>query len=347
MDRSREGLNNPNMLHEDKPEAPRPPSPPAPARDSALPLLPTYALYGETGKRQATDWLHCESIAARSALHDWEIRVHRHAALLQILYIRRGRCEARLQTETHALAGPCVLVVPPLVPHGFRFEPDVDGSVVTVLEQHLQRLLQGASSLAARATQPQVLQWAPGSAEADGVDAAVGALRDEFHGSAAWRDLAIDTALLRLMLAIGRSAPASLSLSTPVPTHSPARTVAPLRAKTHVQRFRAEVEARFREQPGLPELARPLGITPTQLNRVCHQVLGHAALDVLHARLVLEAQRELVYTALSVKQIALGLGFSDAGYFSRFFRRQTGTTPTAWRGRVGTQASDVSVLSSV
>ena len=29
--------------------------------------------------------------------------------------------------------------------------------------------------------------------------------------------------------------------------------------------------------------------------------------------------------------VALGLGFADAGYFSRFFQRHTGHSPTAWR----------------
>ena len=82
---------------------------------------------------------------------------------------------------------------------------------------------------------------------------------------------------------------------------------------------------------GVAALAQPLGITTTQLNRACHQVLGHSALGVLHGRLVLEAQRDLAYTTLSVKQIALGLGFNDAGYFTRFFQRETGHTPSAWR----------------
>ena len=77
-----------------------------------------------------------------------------------------------------------------------------------------------------------------------------------------------------------------------------------------MQRFRAWVEQRFRSQPALAALAalaRELGITPTQLNRVCHQVLGHSALGVLHGRLVLEALRDLAYTALAIKQIADGL----------------------------------------
>jgi AraC family transcriptional activator of pobA len=99
----------------------------------------------------------------------------------------------------------------------------------------------------------------------------------------------------------------------------------------HVRRYQALVEAQFRRQPGLPELAEPLGITPTQLNRVCHRVLGHSALGVLHARLLLEAQRELGYTTMSVKQVAIGLGFADAGYFTRWFQRLTGRTPSLWR----------------
>ena len=99
----------------------------------------------------------------------------------------------------------------------------------------------------------------------------------------------------------------------------------------HVRRFQALVESRFRQQPTLASLAQSIGITPTQLNRACHQVLGHSALGVVHARLVLEAQRDLAYTTLSIKQIGLGLGFGDAGYFTRFFQRETGHTPTAWR----------------
>ena len=93
------------------------------------------------------------------------------------------------------------------------------------------------------------------------------------------------------------------------------------------------MEARFRLQPRVAELAEELGITPTQLNRLCRAVLGHSALDVLHARTVLEAQRQLAYTTASVKQIGLDLGFADPGYFTRFFQRLAGSTPTDWRER--------------
>jgi rod shape-determining protein MreD len=55
------------------------------------------------------------------------------------------------------------------------------------------------------------------------------------------------------------------------------------------------------------------------------------AMDVHQAALL--GQHALAYTTLSVKQIALGLGFGDAGYFTRFFQRLSGRTPTQWRGQ--------------
>jgi AraC family transcriptional regulator, transcriptional activator of pobA len=52
---------------------------------------------------------------------------------------------------------------------------------------------------------------------------------------------------------------------------------------------------------------------------------------VINARVVHEAERELVYSILGIKQIAGLLGFSDDAYFGRFFRKQTGRTPTEFR----------------
>lgn len=304
MDRSGDVLNNSNLPM---------PSPPHP---------PTYALYGEHGVDIGADRLHCESIAERSRRHDWHIRPHRHEVLFQILYLRHGVAEALVEGRALALASPALIVVPALATHGFRFADDVDGLVVTVLEPHLRALLAGAPALLARLqSRPLHVALAGHAGDAAQVDAVLQRLRDEFAAWAPWRALAIDGALLQLLALVGRL------VATPVDD------AAGERALVHLRRFRDGVEARFREQPALGTLAAELGITATQLNRVCRRVLGHSALEVLHQRLLLEAQRELAYTTLSIKQIAYGIGFSDAGYFTRFFQRKTGLTPTAWRAR--------------
>ena len=283
--------------------------------------LPAYALYGEADRSPAADPLHCESIAARSGLHDWEIRPHRHESLFQVLVVARGRAEALLDGRVEALAGPALVTVPPLAAHGFRFSPAVDGLVFTVVERHLQALLAGHAELAAALMQLRGWPLRRADPATRALLAAARALRDEVQGHARWRGPAIDAALLRLAVGVARALP-------PAPAHG---TAAPERALAHVQRYRALVEANYRAQPSLAALAAQVGITPTQLNRVCRQVLGHSALGVLHARLALEAQRDLAYTTMSVKQIGLELGFADAAYFTRFFARQAGRTPTAWR----------------
>jgi AraC-like DNA-binding protein len=39
----------------------------------------------------------------------------------------------------------------------------------------------------------------------------------------------------------------------------------------------------------------------------------------------------LFHTQQSLKEIAFDLGFSEASYFNRFFKRETGLTPAEYR----------------
>jgi AraC family transcriptional regulator, transcriptional activator of pobA len=285
--------------------------------------LPSYSLYGEHGRTADIDWLHCESIAERSRLHDWEIRPHRHELLFQVFWIEKGGVVASLDGRELALKGRGVVLVPPPVVHGFHFQPHTRGQVVTVLRQHLDKLLAEEPALAARLAQPRVQPLDAGDAAR--VGAAMQALRQEFGNAQDWRSISVDGALIRLLVTLGRC----------LPSPAVAGVAQSARGLQHVQRYRALVEARFREQPAVAGLAGEIGITATQLNRVCRSALGCSAIAVLHARLMLEAQRELAYTTMTVKQIAHHLGFADAAYFTRFFQRHTGTPPTQWRAAAG------------
>jgi AraC family transcriptional activator of pobA len=281
--------------------------------------LPTYLLYGEDAGLQPADVMHSESIAERSSLHSWEIKPHRHEALLQIFYFDKGEVEILIDGRRHALRGPGVITVMPLAVHGFRWTSDVRGTVFTILESHVRQLLARDETLRDLVLRSHCAAF--DATQRRAVKAAVEALHEEHAQHGPWRASAVDAALTRLFVALGRGLPAP---GVPQPGVGD-------RSVAHVQRFRALVDERFREQPTLGEFAEAIGITTTQLNRVCRAVLGHPALAVLHARLCLEAQRELAYTTLSIKHIAYKLGFTDAGYFTRFFERETGRSPSAWR----------------
>lgn len=285
-------------------------------------VIPNYTLYGEAAQPTLPERLHCETIADRSSLHGWEIQAHRHDQFCQILMLRSGSCEVSLNERTLHLQGPCVSIVPPLCVHGFRFSPDVDGLVLTVMEQLLDECLRYEPTLRARYLQEQGVSL---GAETGGEGAAVmrslNALEDEFRDVREGRLTAIQAALSLAVVRLGR-------LLRP---HQDEVSQGLSRATAHVQHFRRLIERHFRTERDLAFYAAEVGITPTQLNRVCRQVLGKSSLQLIHARLRVEAERELTYTTLSIKEIAWLLGFHDAAYFTRFFLKQVGCTPGAFR----------------
>jgi AraC family transcriptional activator of pobA len=109
--------------------------------------------------------------------------------------------------------------------------------------------------------------------------------------------------------------------------------VAPQRA-THriVSRFRELVERDAGHRHRVADYAAELAVTPGHLSVLCTQYAGQRAKRVLHDVLVSRARRMLLYTDESTARIGASLGFEDASYFSRFFRRETGQTPSEFRG---------------
>jgi AraC family transcriptional activator of pobA len=58
---------------------------------------------------------------------------------------------------------------------------------------------------------------------------------------------------------------------------------------------------------------------------------GSTPHELIAAKLVEEAKRQLVFTIGSVQEIGFRLGFADPAYFSRFFLKYAGETPRVWR----------------
>ena len=101
----------------------------------ATAALPLFHLYGDPPDDSAFDFIHIETIASRSSVHDWTIRAHRHRNLFQILLIEKGGGEMSFETATVPFAAPAAILVPATTAHGFRFTPRVtDGWVVSFTE---------------------------------------------------------------------------------------------------------------------------------------------------------------------------------------------------------------------
>lgn len=79
--------------------------------------------------------------------------------------------------------------------------------------------------------------------------------------------------------------------------------------------------------------ASKLCITPTYLNVAVKDVRGVPASKIISDAVVLYAKSKLKSSSDTVQQISDSLNFPNASFFAKFFKRETGLSPTEYRER--------------
>ncbi|MBU6398974.1 MAG: DNA-binding transcriptional regulator [Verrucomicrobia bacterium] len=85
------------------------------------------------------------------------------------------------------------------------------------------------------------------------------------------------------------------------------------------------------------DVARAAGVSRRILESRFRTTLGRSVLEEIRRWRVDRISRMLVETNQSVSQIALALGYGGVEHIARYFRRETGMTPLAYRRRYGQQ----------
>lgn len=78
-------------------------------------------------------------------------------------------------------------------------------------------------------------------------------------------------------------------------------------------------------------LAAKLNISLSTLRRVVKDFSGYSLHDFVHRLKIIEAKKLLLHSDISVKELAHALGYEDAHYFSRLFKKYAGVSPAKFR----------------
>ena len=76
------------------------------------------------------------------------------------------------------------------------------------------------------------------------------------------------------------------------------------------------------------DYAEKLNITVKHINKIVTSLLNKSTSELINERIILEAKRLISHGELTIKEIAYHLNYEDYSYFSRFFKKNTGLTPS-------------------
>jgi AraC family transcriptional activator of pobA len=101
--------------------------------------------------------------------------------------------------------------------------------------------------------------------------------------------------------------------------------------KQLLKSYLLSIDQHYKQLHEVTDYADLLNLSAGHLSELIKEQSGKSAIAHIHGRLIVEAKRLLFHTEQSVKEIAYELGFEDASYFNRFFKRITEYTPINYR----------------
>ncbi|WP_223692745.1 helix-turn-helix domain-containing protein [Leifsonia poae] len=245
----------------------------------------------------------------------WERLPHRHD-FVELVYVRSGSGLHYVDADAVPIAPHQLFVIAPGQVHHWEPVEPVRGTLVLFREDFLTGVGGPDADTGVGVWETRALR--PGPAERERLEHILAGLAAEAGMRDEHQELALRTLLTLLLVQCRR-----LSRDRSADALTPRRGLSAA--------FERIVRDRASASLTVAECARELAVTPGHLSEVVAVSTGRTPGEIIRGEVAREAQRLLARTELSCAQIAGQLGFDDASYFSRFFRRECGATPSAFR----------------
>ncbi|MEM8898333.1 MAG: helix-turn-helix domain-containing protein [Bacteroidota bacterium] len=95
-----------------------------------------------------------------------------------------------------------------------------------------------------------------------------------------------------------------------------------------IRNFHLQLERNFKKLHQVQDYADLLNRSPKTLTNIFKKYHVHPPLKIIHERLILEAKRLLIYTDMSIKEVAYELGFEEVSHFNRIFKKIVELAPS-------------------
>ncbi|MGY4493696.1 helix-turn-helix domain-containing protein [Pseudomonas sp. TE3610] len=283
-----------------------------------LKTVPKVRLYVERREEQEHWFVNIGHVTERGR---WRTEPHAHPGYGQIIFVRSGNGVMNLEGSSVPFEGPCVLLLPTECVHGLDYENDVDRWVVTIEVAYLAQIYARLHEFIQLWSLPRVIAMPSTSGTATEFFSLITRLAQELESKAFGHVVGAEALLTQLFLILVRQ----------IRLDQPDDGGASRNETCLAERYRELIEQHYWQNLPLQDYASMMGVSVVQLRAACAAATRQSPTKMIHARIITEAKRNLIFGEKPIEQIAFGLGFSDAAYFTRFFRREVGEAPSQFR----------------
>jgi len=111
----------------------------------------------------------------------------------------------------------------------------------------------------------------------------------------------------------------------------PANDSGIIKTNRYLKKFFDLLHQNFKKVKSVSEYAGMMAVSATYLNEVIKSATGFPVSYHIQQHVIIEAKRQALFTDLSMKEIAYGLGFDDITHFSKYFKGFAGQNFTEYR----------------
>lgn len=102
-------------------------------------------------------------------------------------------------------------------------------------------------------------------------------------------------------------------------------------AQEKLAQFLELIETNINSHKQVSQYVDLLHLSSYQLSAITKSLLDKTPSEIINDYIILEAKRQLLATSNQISQIAYNLGYEDASYFTRFFKKHTNASPEVFR----------------
>jgi AraC family transcriptional activator of pobA len=291
---------------------------PYPSHATALATVPKVRLYVEPDEQKENWFVNVGHVTDRGR---WKTAPHAHPDYGQLIFVRNGRGVMNLEGKDVPFEGPCALLLPTECVHGLDYEIDADRWVVTMAVAYLTQINSKLREFLLLWSEPRIIPLADSAESATEFYRLIRRLQHEVEAKTLGHVVGTEALLTSLLLMLVREVGLGLGDADEATRQEIGLA----------DRFRELIDQHYRENLQLQDYASMLGVSLVQLRAACAASTGQSPTKIVHGRIITEAKRNLIFGDMTMEQIAYSLGFSDAAYFTRFFRKEVGQAPSQFR----------------